>query len=808
MASPLLTLTVTLGVLILLESAHGYSEYGGDWYGGDSGDSYGGSYDAHGHDEGYDDYVHEGHMEGDSHGSRPKPAPPRPPPKTRVLFLDLVLTLDGSSGTGASAFSKSQQFIIMMLKTYILGGNSLRLKVVYSNGANIQIFTFDNDAQTQTYVNQINGCRYSGSALNIQLIFQKITSFYLSFQRAGAGRCLFMMGGFNVGNSWEIKARIALYVQTISINFRFYYFAIGSQTGLTFWQDIVDRTYIIQLSSFSVTSSWTISWFQTNTANFKIYGLWRTMKKINLQLVLTLDASSTTGKDGYYETFYMILTLLRTHSLGSGNLQLYVCVHRGGQVNVVQFKSQSDISANLNLLSTTYWSFTSVSVNVVLVLQKVQWVVQNSFSSYQPKSIWLCGGMQVSSQQRQVQLIIYQLETTMKTYFYYFAIGVQRSTSFWTQALGSRFVKTDFTVSVTTFNSILVNVAATASNLQGPTVTSVIMEVGRPTTIAPYVSGGGSGHYEGESSSSHDSHYGGHDDESEEYHGAHSSGGHYIGESDESHGSHSGSSGGSSGSYGGSSGSNGGSSSSSGGGSSGSWQGSFGSGGSSSGSSSTGGSTGTGSWQGSFGSGGSSSGSSSTGGSTGTGSWQGSFGSGGGSSGSSSTGGSTGTGSWQGSFGSGGGSSGSSSTGGSTGTGSWQGSFGSGGSSSGSSSTGGSTGTGSWQGSSGGSSGLTGSSMSNGGGFSSSSSTSTTSTNMSARIVNGVTQIPQAFNVKGTGCAGMSGTTDVGGGYCAITNMDAFITWAQSVGWKVERTYMNGIQTIKITGSVTYAGKK
>jgi hypothetical protein len=80
------------------------------------------------------------------------------------------------------------------------------------------------------------------------------------------------MGGFNVGTSWEIKTRIALYVQTISINFRFYYFAIGSQTSLSFWRDIMDQTYIIQLGSFSVTSNWAISWFQRNTVTFTRYG--------------------------------------------------------------------------------------------------------------------------------------------------------------------------------------------------------------------------------------------------------------------------------------------------------------------------------------------------------------------------------------------------------------------------------------------------------------------------------------------------------------------------------------------------------
>jgi hypothetical protein len=195
-------------------------------------------------------------------------------------------------------------------------------------------------------------------------------------------------------------------------------------------------------------------------------GLWKTMKRVNLQIVLTLDGSSATGKDGYYKTFYMILTLLRTHTLGSGNLQLYVCVHRGGSVNVMKFKSQSEISVNLNLLSTSYWSYTGVSSNVVLVLQKVQWVVQFYFSSSQPKTIWLCGGMQVSNQQ-QVKIILYQIEVKLKTYFYYYATGVQTGTSFWTQVLGTGFVKTDFSVSVTSFNSILVSVASTATNLAG-----------------------------------------------------------------------------------------------------------------------------------------------------------------------------------------------------------------------------------------------------------------------------------------------------------------------------------------------------
>jgi hypothetical protein len=36
--------------------------------------------------------------------------------KTRVLFLDLILTLDASSATGSSAFNKAQQFIIMLLQ--------------------------------------------------------------------------------------------------------------------------------------------------------------------------------------------------------------------------------------------------------------------------------------------------------------------------------------------------------------------------------------------------------------------------------------------------------------------------------------------------------------------------------------------------------------------------------------------------------------------------------------------------------------------------------------------------------------------
>jgi hypothetical protein len=38
------------------------------------------------------------------------------PPVKRILFMDLIITLDGSSATGSSAFSKTQQFIIMMLQ--------------------------------------------------------------------------------------------------------------------------------------------------------------------------------------------------------------------------------------------------------------------------------------------------------------------------------------------------------------------------------------------------------------------------------------------------------------------------------------------------------------------------------------------------------------------------------------------------------------------------------------------------------------------------------------------------------------------
>jgi hypothetical protein len=193
-------------------------------------------------------------------------------------------------------------------------------------------------------------------------------------------------------------------------------------------------------------------------------GLRRNMKQVNLQLVLTLDGSSATGRDGYYRTFYMILTLLRTHTLGSGNLQLYVCIHRGGSVNVVQFRSTSDLS-NLNTLTSSF-SYTGVSSNVIIILQKIQWVVENYFSTNQPRTVWLCGGMQVSNQ-KQVNLILYNLEVKLKIYFFYYAMGVQSDTSYWRQALGSTYVRTDFGVSTTSVDRILVTVSQTVSNLSG-----------------------------------------------------------------------------------------------------------------------------------------------------------------------------------------------------------------------------------------------------------------------------------------------------------------------------------------------------
>ena len=75
-----------------------------------------------------------------------------------------------------------------------------------------------------------------------------------------------------MNNSWKIKAHIALYMQIISVNYRIYYFAIGSSLSLTFWKDILDQVYIVQLSSFSVISSWVTNWFTTNKSSFSFYG--------------------------------------------------------------------------------------------------------------------------------------------------------------------------------------------------------------------------------------------------------------------------------------------------------------------------------------------------------------------------------------------------------------------------------------------------------------------------------------------------------------------------------------------------------
>ncbi|XP_064643715.1 sericin 1-like isoform X18 [Lineus longissimus] len=571
------------------------------------------------------------------------------PEKTRVLFLDLILTLDASSATGSSGFVKAQQFIIMLLQTYKLGGESLRLKVVYSRGASIQVFTFDRDAETQAYISEIQGCSYSGANLNIDLIFQRINSFYLSFQRSGAGRCFFLMGGFSVGSDLEIQTKIALYMQTISINFRFYYFAIGSQTSLTFWRDLVDEAYIIQLGSFvGITSSW----FQQNMNTFTVYGLRRNTKKVNLQLVLTLDGSGATGKDGYYKTLYMILTLLRTYTLGNGNLQLYVCVHRSNQVSVVRFTSESDLSSNLAILSTSV-SYPSAPSNTIILLQKVQWVVETYFATTRPRTVWLCGGMAVSNQE-QVNLILYQLQVRLKVYFYYYVMGVQTDTTYWRQALGNTFVKTDFGVTSTFVDRIITTVTQTVTNLSGPTVTSVISSVSGSSSGGSSSGGSSSGGSSSGGSSS----------------GGSSSGGSSSGGS---------SSGGSS-----SGGSSSGGSSSGGSSSGGSSSGGSSSGGSSSGGSSSGGSSSGGSSSGGSSSGGSSSGGSSSGGSSSGGSSSGGSSSGGWSSGGSSSGGSSSGGSSSGGSSSGGSSSGGSSSGGSSSGGSSSGGSSSGGSSSGS----------------------------------------------------------------------------------------------------------------------------
>ena len=96
--------------------------------------------------------------------------------------------LDDSDATGQSGFDKTKQFIVMLLKSYTLGEASLRIKVVYYSQTKVQIFTFDADTKSTEYISQIQALTFTGGQQNVISILQSIQSFYMTFQRSGAGK--------------------------------------------------------------------------------------------------------------------------------------------------------------------------------------------------------------------------------------------------------------------------------------------------------------------------------------------------------------------------------------------------------------------------------------------------------------------------------------------------------------------------------------------------------------------------------------------------------------------------------------------
>jgi hypothetical protein len=116
-----------------------------------------------------------------------------------------------------------------------------------------------------------------------------------------------------------------------------------------------------------------------------------------MQIVLTLDGSTATGRNAYYKTMSTILSLLQTNNIGPNALQLFVVHYNGGTPRVYKFQTAADVNVNLELMENQgFASYAGAKPNTAAILEVVSDTVGKYVSREKPRAVWLLGGMKVS----------------------------------------------------------------------------------------------------------------------------------------------------------------------------------------------------------------------------------------------------------------------------------------------------------------------------------------------------------------------------------------------------------------------------
>ncbi|XP_064629318.1 collagen alpha-1(I) chain-like [Lineus longissimus] len=183
----------------------------------------------------------------------------------RTVRLDLIFILDTSSSNGQSGFGRSRQYILMLLRLFILGPSGLRLKVIYYT-KHVHVLTFDVETKVKMYMNEVMSIPYMGGRIDILKIFLKVKVEFTTFFRKDIKRFLFLCGGFKVEKSQQSQLTIIIKTELIlKFKIQVHYFAVGvtAKTDMVFWKTVISVKHVVTFIKIEL--SWVIHWFVTHS---------------------------------------------------------------------------------------------------------------------------------------------------------------------------------------------------------------------------------------------------------------------------------------------------------------------------------------------------------------------------------------------------------------------------------------------------------------------------------------------------------------------------------------------------------------
>ena len=151
--------------------------------------------------------------------------------------VEIYVTLDGSSNTGAEAFNQTKNFLMHVLNNYDYGPHTMRMLIVVYTGT-VRTYEVTSVEQASTVAHAIDAISYPAASPNVLLLVTKLATIVTSFARARTPAATLLVGGFEPQTS-EMATIIILMRELMKMPVKFHYFPIGAKTGGKFWNMVI-----------------------------------------------------------------------------------------------------------------------------------------------------------------------------------------------------------------------------------------------------------------------------------------------------------------------------------------------------------------------------------------------------------------------------------------------------------------------------------------------------------------------------------------------------------------------------------------